>query len=305
METVHIVMASYNGERYLGEQMDSLLSQSYPGITVEVCDDGSTDGTCDIVKRYAARDGRVSLHRNAANQGYVKNFLEGMRRSTADYIMLCDQDDVWDRDKVEVTLRAMKQEEERCGETPTLIFTDAMNYDSDSGTELGRFHKNSHLNTKKVDTAHLFMENKIIGCTVMVNRAVIPYLSEIPDGIRVHDWWLALICSHFGQIAYVDRPTLKYRQHGDNMIGGDTFGGYVGSRLSGIARQRAVLESSYRQGAAFLAMFGDRMTAGQQEIAGKFSDMAGYGWCMRRWNMMKYGFVKSGIVRNIGLFLVI
>ena len=303
-KTVQIIMATYNGEKYLEEQMDSLLAQTWTDIRVEVCDDGSTDHTCDVIERYAQKDSRISIHRNEENKGYVRNFLEGMQRSEAEYIMFCDQGDIWDQNKIEVTLGAMEQAERGSADIPILVFTDAINFDSDTGQDQGRFHEKSHLNIKKVDTAHLFMENKVIGCTVMVNRAVLPYLTEIPQEIRVHDWWLALICSHFGQIVYVDRPTLRYRQHSGNMIGGSSFGSYVKDRLAGIRDQREALHSSYRQGQAFLSLYSDRMTQEQRETAQKFAALAETGWFMRRWNMMKYGFTKSGMVRNIGLFFL-
>lgn len=304
-KTVQIIMATYNGEKFLEEQLDSLLAQTWADIRVEVCDDGSVDQTCEIVERYVQKDSRISIHRNEKNKGYVRNFLEGMQRSETEYIMFCDQDDIWDQDKVEVTLHAMEQAEKANADMPVLVFTDAVNFDSDTGEEQGRFHHNSHLNTKKVDSAHLFMENKVIGCTVMVNRAILPYLTEIPKEIRVHDWWLALICSHFGQIVYLDRPTLRYRQHSGNMIGGSSFGSYVKDRLAGIQNQREALRSSYQQGQAFLSLYGDRMTQEQRETAQKFAVLAGTGWFKRRWNMMKYGFTKSGLVRNIGLFFLI
>ena len=172
-KNVHIVMTAYNGEAYIGEQIQSLLAQTYTDFTLEICDDASTDGTSAILESYAQRDSRISVHRNAGNLGYVKNFMEGIRRSRAPYIMLCDQDDIWNPDKIELTLRAMRQAESETPEIPILVFTDAMNYDSRSGKETGRFHKNSHLDVKKVDTAHLFMENKCIGFTVMINRAVL------------------------------------------------------------------------------------------------------------------------------------
>ncbi len=302
---VHIVMASYNGEKYMEEQLNSLLAQTWQNITIEVCDDGSSDRTCEIAEQYLRQDSRLSLHRNEKNKGYVRNFLEGIRRSDAEYIMLCDQDDIWYRDKVELTLRAMERAEKECPDKPVLVFTDAINFDSGTGQEQGRFHHSSHLDTKKVDTGHLFMENKVIGCTAMVNRAILPYLTEIPEEIRVHDWWLALICSHFGRVVYLDRPTLLYRQHSGNMIGGSSFGSYVRNRLAGIRDQRAALRSSYRQGQAFLTLFGERMTPQQKETAQKFAALAETGCLMRRWNMMKYGFTKSGLMRNVGLFILL
>ena len=303
-DTVHIVVATYNGELFLREQLDSLLNQTHESITIEVCDDGSKDHTAEIVREYCKRDDRVSFHQNESNQGYVKNFLEGIKRSTASYIMLCDQDDIWNKDKVEHTLKKMKQTEQGQENVPVLVYSDAMNYDSTSKKILGRFHAASHLNTKKVDTAHLFMENKCIGCTCMVNRSIQHYLITLPEEIRVHDWWLALICSHFGKIGYLDEPTLLYRQHGSNMIGGDDYGTYVKERLSEIERQRAVLRDTYRQAAAFLACFRSQMSDKQIRIAEQFAGMEKAGWFDRRKRMVINGFYKSGAVRNIGLFLL-
>lgn len=304
-DTVRIVLATYNGETYLREQLDSLLGQTHRDFVVEVCDDGSADGTSRIVREYQRRDERIRLHENGQNTGYVKNFLEGIKRSKEPYIMLCDQDDIWNPDKIEVTLRAMKREESARPGQPVLVYTDAVNFDSGTGKTAGNFHKNSHLDTKKVDTAHLFMENKIIGCTAMLNGAVLPYLQDLPEEIRVHDWWLALICSHFGGIAYVEEPTLLYRQHSGNMIGGTSFMDYVKNRLAGIRRQREVLHASYLQGQAFLRVFGSRMDRRQREIAEAFAGMDGAGWFQRRYRAFRYGFTKSGFVRNVGLFLLL
>ena len=304
-DQVHIVLATYNGEKYIGEQMDSLLAQSYENLSIEVCDDGSTDGTVAVIEEYMSRDARVSLHRNTENLGYVKNFLAGMKRSQAPYVMFCDQDDIWNRDKVEISLKTMKRAEEEMPNKPVLVFTDAMNFDSTTGEELGLFHETSHLDVKKVDTAHLFMENKCIGCTMLMNRAVLPYLIELPDKIRVHDWWIALICSHFGMIRYVPQATLRYRQHEGNQIGGISYSGYVKKRLANIREKRQVLVQTYGQGAAFLRLFGERMDEKQRFVAEQFAGMEKAGFWGRRYRMLRYGFKKSGLFRNIGLFLLI
>lgn len=303
-DQVHIVLAAYNGEKYLQEQMDSLLAQTYDNLVIEVCDDGSTDGTVDLVREYMARDKRVHLHQNPHNLGYVKNFLEGMKRSSAPYIMLCDQDDIWHRDKVEVTLASMQQAEKTV-EGPVLVFTDAMNFDSASGADTGLFHETSHLNVKKVDTAHLFMENKCIGCTMMLNQKILAYLNELPEEIRVHDWWLALICSHFGAIVYLPEATLRYRQHEGNMIGGGSYSGYLRKRLVQAGEQRQALRRTYRQGAAFCRVFEKRLDPEKFTQARRFAGMEQAGWLVRRYRMIRFGFTKSGWIRNIGLFLMI
>ena len=304
-EQVEIVMATYNGEKYIKEQLDSLLSQSHPYLLVDVCDDGSTDDTVSIVKDYEKKDSRVRLFENKTNQGYIRNFMSGIVRCDSPYIMLCDQDDIWNWDKVELTLEKMKLMERENPEKPVLVFTDAMNFDSSTGKKLGRFHEMSHLNVKKVDTAHLFMENKCIGCTIMMNRAILPYLRELPEEIRVHDWWLALICSHFGAIGYLPEATLMYRQHEGNQIGGTSYSGYLRKRISKMKEQRQVLFDTYRQGKAFLRVFDSQMTKEQRKTATKFATMADASFFGRRYLALRSGFLKSGLIRNVGLFFLL
>lgn len=220
--------------------------------------------------------------------------------------MLCDQDDIWHQDKIEKTLWQMKEMESQSGtDIPLMVFTDAMNFDSDSGEELGSFHKNSRLDVKRLDSAHLFMENKCIGCTVMLNGTIRGYLQELPDEIRVHDWWLALICSHFGKISYIEETTLHYRQHNGNMIGGSDFSDYVKTRISDLRSQRQVIRQTFLQGKAFYRVFGDRLSGEKRKIAQHFAGMAEEGAVRRRVDMIRFGFCKSGFVRNAALFWLI
>lgn len=303
---IHIVLATYNGARYIREQLDSVLANGREDLTVEVCDDGSTDGTLDIVREYEKKYDFIHLYENGKNLGFAKNFLAGVKRSRSPYVMLCDQDDIWDSDKISRTLEAMKKLEEKrgnSGESPLLVFTDARNYDSETGEELGTFHQSSHLATAKTDPAHLFMENKCIGCTVMVNAAVRSYLETVPDEVRVHDWWLALICSHFGEISYLAETTLQYRQHRGNMIGGSSFSAYIKNRVANLKKQREVLVQTFAQGAAFYRMFGDKL--GERTAAWAFSRMGDAGFWRRRWYTVRYGFWKSGFVRNVALMLLL
>ena len=177
---VQIVLATYNGERYIREQIDSILANTVKDISIEICDDGSADQTVKIAREYAEKHACIHVHENEKNLGYVKNFIAGIRRSRSPYLMLCDQDDIWDPDKIARTLAAMKGLEHECGNDvrrPLLIFTDAVNYDSETGKTLGSFHKNSHLNAEKTDPAHLLMENKCIGCGVCTTKCAFDAIS--------------------------------------------------------------------------------------------------------------------------------
>lgn len=305
---VHIVLATYNGERFIREQLDSILGGATDDVSIEVCDDGSTDGTLEIVREYAGQYECIRIHENKKNLGYAKNFIEGIRRSTSPYIMLCDQDDIWMPDKIARTLEAMKALEQECrhGDTcPLLVFTDATNYEDGTGRELGSFHKSSRLNVEKTGPARLLMENKCIGCTVMVNAAIIPYLETVPEEIRVHDWWLALICSCFGKIYYLPETTLQYRQHHGNMIGGSGFFAYMKNRIMNLRKQRVALEQTFAQGKAFYLLFRDRLGEKEKETVRAFSQMEEAGPLRRRWYVVRFGFYKSGWMRNVALFLIL
>ena len=187
-----------------------------------------------------------------------------------------------------------------------MVFTDAESYDDVSKTDIGSFHKMSHLDTKKVDTAHLFMENKCIGCTIMCNAKVRDYLTELPEEIRVHDWWLALICSHFGKVVYVDKMTLHYRQHSDNMIGTSSFFQYVAKRIRHIKEQKESLRATFAQGTAFYRMFGEQITDPERKkCAYEFAKMSESNAVKRRVLALRYGFLKSGLVRNLALMFLI
>nr|MBP3599375.1 glycosyltransferase family 2 protein [Eubacterium sp.] len=306
MAEIHIVLATYNGAKFIKEQLDSILNNSWKDLTIEVCDDGSTDETLEIVSKYVKTYDNVTLHRNEKNLGYVMNFMEGIKRSQSPYIMLCDQDDIWHVDKIQKTYNRMRElEKEMSSQVPLLVYSDAMNFDSDTGEELGSFHKSSHLDTEKVDLAHLLMENKCIGCTVMVNGVIRDYLKELSPAIRVHDWWLALICSCFGKIAYLDESTLQYRQHSGNMIGGSGFSTYVGNRLKNMQKQKLAIRATFEQGKAFYQTFSGQLENDAKDVLATFARMDAAGFLRRRLWLVQYGFWKSGIVRNVALFFMI
>ena len=301
--TVDIILAAYNGAAFIKEQLDSLLAQTYTDINIHVYDDVSTDETREIVADYAASHENVFLHKNKKNLGLTLNFLHGVKRSDADFIMLCDQDDIWKPEKVEKTLDVMRKAVADDEKTPVLVFTDAEIYDGRT-PENRSFVKESHYNVKKVDLSALLIENKCIGCSVMINRPLADKLTHIPMGIRYHDWWLALIASAFGKVVYLDEMTLLYRQHGGNQVGGRSFGSYVADRLSGITSQKKALADTYMQGELFYAVYGKELSGKSMEVARAFAMMRSSGFIEKRMSTLRYGFTKSGLIRSAGLFLL-
>lgn len=309
---VDVIMATYNGERFVGEQIESVMKNEGVNVYLHIFDDGSADRTLEIIREYAGRyPSRIYVEENAQNLRVTKNFLSGIQRvmeheHEAEYFMCCDQDDVWDPDKISRTLKRMHQMEKRFGtDRPLFVFTDAQVV-NESLTELkSSFYKSQHYQVHKTDPAHLLMENKCIGCTTMINRSFAPYLWELPDHARYHDWWLALIAASFGNISFLPRCTLRYRQHSGNVVGSTGFVAYIVNRITGLKKQKESLLENKKQAEEFLAVFHDALSPHKRMLVERFIMMFDQPWYKRRYTAVKYGYVKSGIVRNLGLMLIL
>lgn len=306
MSTVTIVMASYNGAHYIREQIDSILANTYQDWKLWVCDDGSKDKTADIIHEYEARyPGKIQFHQNEKNLGVTLNFLHGISLEESSYYMFCDQDDVWMEDKIAVTLAKAKELEQGCPDAPVTVFTDARVVDGELKPIYESFYRNSRLNTDRTDLAHLLMENKLIGCTILFNSKVKDLLTNLPKSARVHDWWVALVSASFGKIAYLDRATLLYRQHEHNVIGNQNYSSYIQNRLGSLRAQKQVLLATQKQAEEFLSIYGDRLTAENRRLVADFAILHQMNWFHRRCLLLRRGYLKTGLVRNLGIMLLI
>lgn len=307
MNTVGIVMATYNGMKYVEDQIESILSNTYTDWRLYIYDDGSKDQTVSILKRYEEKyPEKIQVTINQENLGVTFNFLEGIKQCENEYIMLCDQDDVWKQDKIEKTLNKMIQAEKNHDKGhPIIVYTDAAIVDEELHMIHPSFHKNSRLDVSKVDLPHLLMENKLIGCTIMLNKGIRNLLTKLPRSPRVHDWWLGLLATTFGKIYYLEEPTLLYRQHRDNVIGNERFISYVKGRIYNMNKQRENLNSIQIQGQEFYIMYKKQLSPENEKILHEFSHLFKESWFKRRYLLLKGGYTKSGIIRNIGVFLLV
>lgn len=308
MEQISIVMATYNGAVYIKEQLDSIINNTYQNWTLEVCDDGSSDETIAIVNEYITKyPGRISLHRNKKNLGVVRNFLEGVSRATGDYIMFADQDDVWLPDKISCTLEKMKETEQGHLDLPVVVFTDAKVVDERLQEIAPSFHGISGLDTNKTDLPHLLMENKLIGCTMIFNRATAKLLYTFPQNARYHDWWIGLLAASMGKIGYLQKSTLLYRQHGNNEVGVRNFVSYVKKRLQFLKKQKQTLLENQKQAAELLEIYEQEQLLSKQakEELHTFATLSKKNRLLRKKIVVKRGYLKTGIVRNIGVLLLI
>lgn len=219
-ETIDILLATYNGEKYLREQIDSILNQTYKNIRLIISDDCSKDATREILEEYEKKDKRIKLFFQKKNLGYVKNFEFLLEQVENEYYMLSDQDDVWLEEKVEKSLQFLKQN------NADLVFGDLEVVDQKLNTIYKSFGDYMLLNDKikkYIDSYKVnYLYNSVTGCTVLSKKKFIENILPIPKESKyvAHDHWMGLMVSvHGGKLAYMPEKYIKYRQHGNNQIG--------------------------------------------------------------------------------------
>ena len=220
---VTILLATLNGEKYLKAQLESIAAQTYENWQLVVGDDGSTDQTLEILKEFQKEHpNQVTIYENNPPFGSAKgNFINLLRNSYGPHFMFCDQDDVWKRDKIYLTLQKMEALETRYGDkVPILVHSDLSVVDENLEMVAESFFQYANL-PKRVMLNRLIVQNSVTGCTVMINRCLQQFfLRQLPiPKIIMHDYWAALIAKVFGKIGFVNEPTMLYRQHGHNSVG--------------------------------------------------------------------------------------
>ena len=221
---VQILMAVFDGAQYIQAQIDSLLSQTYTDWELFISDDNSCDSSLSIIRDYCKKDSRIRLVLDDVHAGSAKqNFMNLLSVADADYVMFCDQDDIWDSNKIELTLHNMKCEEAaRPSGLPILLSTDLRVVDQDLNLIASSFLKMTGLKFDKTDFGYFMSSCLVTGCTMMINRPLLLLAQNAEpniDAILMHDWWLSLIASAYGHVSYINKQTISYRQHAHNSVG--------------------------------------------------------------------------------------
>ena len=220
-----MVLSAYNGERHIAEQIESIRAQRFADWTLIVRDDGSTDNTVEIIESFAKRDPRISLVSDKrGNIGPWASFGELLaiaRERGAEYVFLADQDDVWHPVKIAEQWALMDAHEKINGtHQPVLVHSDLKVVDDDLQeihSSFREFQRSSYDPSDPLST--LLIHNAVVGCTIGVNRALLDFALPIPAGAW-HDWWLALSAAATGVIDSTQSPSVLYRQHSHNVVGG-------------------------------------------------------------------------------------
>ena len=217
---VNILMSTYNGQQFLAEQIRSIQEQSYTDWTLFIRDDGSSDNTEEILKDFERQDSRIHLidSDKSDNLGVIKSFHKLVNHDRADYYFFSDQDDVWLPNKLELSL---KEARNYLADLPLMVYMDlkVVNQDLEIMTESMVKSQSHHANTELVQE---LTENTVTGGVAMINHALAE-MWQVTDDILMHDWYLALLASAFGNLVFIDQPGELYRQHSDNVLGARTL----------------------------------------------------------------------------------
>jgi glycosyltransferase involved in cell wall biosynthesis len=251
-----ILLSSFNGAAYLREQLDSLLNQSYQNTRIQVRDDGSSDATPALLRKYAAQIGAIDVF-FGQHLGIVSSFFWLLERTpaTSEYVAFCDQDDVWYLDKIE---RAVAHLAQLDPDFPAL-YCSRLEYVDATLRHIGF----SRLPARGLSFAGALAENAATGCTIVMNRAARELITgSLPKSCIMHDWWCYLVVAAFGQLVYDESPGLKYRLHGANDTGAAVS---LRDDLTRRARRfwshRKAAFRIHAQAQEFAARFGERLVA--------------------------------------------
>lgn len=219
MKKVTIMLATYNGEKFIKEQLDSIVSQTYTNWELLISDDYSKDNTFNILKKYQREySDKIFLTKNDEQIHSAKgNFINLFNHvNNSDYYMFCDQDDVWENNKIEILINQISNYDDT---KPILMYSDLKIVDKNLNTINDSFMKFTKNYFPKDDFKNFLLENHIPGCVMFFNKALKKKITYIPECCRMHDWWVALCASTYGKIIFIDQPLNLYRQHEKNTIG--------------------------------------------------------------------------------------
>ena len=303
-----ILLSTYNGEKYLKDQLDSIFSQTYKDFEIIARDDGSNDETINILKSY-----NIKILDTDKNLGAKLSFSTllnyAVKNTDAEYFVFCDQDDIWKSDKIEKTIATMKELEKTNSDLPLLVHTDLEVVDEKLNVLNKSFWKYEKRDPSLNSINRLIMQSTVTGCTMMINRKLAEMSLPISENSIMHDWWISMVASSFGKIAYLEESTISYRQHSSNDTGSKKFG------LSLILKKAINflfydelykhLDRNINQAESFLNQYESLLDIDTKNMLKDFVSIKEKSFLEKRKILFKHDILKQGIIRNMGLLLKI
>lgn len=253
-----ILLATYNGEKYIREQLNSLLAQTYTEWIAYMHDDGSTDGTALILDEYSTKYPNKFVVIDGCRTGGAKNnFYFLMRQVEAPYYMFCDQDDVWKAEKIELTLK--KYNEEKVDDIPVMVYTDLSIVNADLEVVENSMWDFYKFRPEDFSINKILIRNTVAGCTILINYRLRNEMLKFKkvDNIPMHDKWAAMVSMYLGKAICLDESTIYYRQHSNNTVGVQNKSGvsYFLEKIRKIGHLKKSYEHKQKQAMEFVKIF--------------------------------------------------
>ena len=317
-----VILCTYNGEKYLEKQIKSIMEQDREDFCLLYSDDGSTDSTKAILQSLQEKYGRRmrAFPRPMHSGSPAKHFLSILSAlakgeveiDNLEYIFLADQDDDWFPDKLSKTISVIKEEERKFGESlPILCHTDCSLVNSRGELLAKSYRRYQKLPGASCRFSRLLLQNHVTGASVGINKALLQYCKEIPEQVKMHDHWLALLANCFGEIQYLPYATYAYRQHGENVLGAKKASVLkeCEERLAASKEKdkEDTIYSSYRalfaQGRELKRLFGDRLREIKRKVLEAFLSLEEKSRLGKITTMALFGIYPYPLYRGIGAML--
>ena len=317
-----VILCTYNGEKYLEKQIKSIMEQDREDFCLLYSDDGSSDSTKAILQSLQEKYGRRmrAFPRPMHSGSPAKHFLSilsalakgEVETENLEYILLADQDDEWFPDKLSKTISVIKEEERKFGESlPILCHTDCTLVNARGELLAKSYRSYQKLPGASYRFSRLLLQNHVTGASVGINKALLQYCKEIPEQVKMHDHWLALLANCFGEIQYLPYASYAYRQHGENVLGAKKASVLkeCEERLAASKEKdkEDTIHSSYRalfaQGRELKRLFGDRLPKIKRKVLEAFLSLEGKSRLGKITTMALFGIYPYPLYRGIGAML--
>lgn len=302
---IDILLATYNAEKYLTAQLDSIFAQKVDcDVRLIVSDDGSTDATIDILKQYRER---ITLVHYPHTKGAKGNFLSLLQATDSAYAAFCDQDDIWESNKLQLSLDEMRRQETNDA-IPVLVHTDLAITNEQGKIKEASMFKHQGFDFDAITLNKLIVQNNATGCTMLMNRALVTQVRKAdPDAVYMHDWWVALTAAALGKISILKEATVFYRQHAVNEIGASKSGLF--KRAMGAYQIREKLkkriEKTYEQASALLDCYGNEMTKEKSACLRFYMDIRNQNKLEKIRNLHRGAFEMQNSLQKMGHMLFV
>ena len=304
-------MCTYNGEKYLQEQLDSIEKNNYTNWELYVFDDGSEDKTLEVLYKFKQNSNHVvNVVCNPISKGPTMNFLSGIQyvsriMASSDYIMLADQDDIWKKNKISITLKTICNAREN-NNKPILVCSDVTLVNEKKELIAVSYAKRNHFNITHVDFAHHIMENHVQGCTIMMNCVLSKMIKTLPQYATMHDSWIGMVASAFGEIVYINEQTMYYRRHETAVTGSNvSFIQDLKWKFCNINVQRAIVLNSIPMCREFRIIYENMLTKYTEDILDAYVGFETKKYIKKRFDLIRLHMWKSSLLKNIGLLLLL